>query len=906
MPTISHSATALLGSFSKSARLPDARGAVRGRSRTDMPHKSKERLQTELLRALQSGEIQSLQKASRVWYPGLKEYIYKKWPSSVRDTSFYLRRRKICYAIFKQSQRGAAPVPQGSGDCATADLDNGYFNVVKAASAKTTRGSNLASKRVQPFLRKRKHGGGPKFLCPEVGEELWHWFVNHIRHVKARVSNPVMVAKANAIASTIKSLVDEEVDAGRMAEGRRPKMPKINETWLSRWRRKYRVSHKCVSIAYKVSRAVLLKRLGVFWRNNIRIRYFHSKMFPNGKLNFRSYDQKPLYFNTAGESGTLAGMDEWEVEVNENVHATRQRFTVMTKSVTKEPDETMEQVKARSNNSGDPHSIAVLFKASGTGQRILANLNVPSNVKVQFGPKGSYRTEHVLEWLKHDLGEADGNGNLEVVYLDWFAAHLAEEVQDFIMSQGHVPLFIPGGATPWVATLDTHCHAPYQKEYTNLENEDSARELLRGAIMPTVNRQAVLNRAADSWKCVPHDDLSEKAWIHDGYLLPLNDSTAKHNLRRQCRYIWDELCMDDAQARILAEIDFNIETGEWSDWSQWPELLELYDNHPGLTEGEDTARERLGDPDDSSDEGDSIEPEDGDDVDDDLDDDQGGDGGECCPVEHPDIGPFPTYSEGHSSGSSSLGSAIQNEGSAASSSNAASAGSVTKPQHSPGDALKSETDIELSLRVLGMMMDLAVKENLPDPQIKKLLNGKIREMQKTKSSQTLPAEVQQQLNAAREEEKRKLAKSRDDIRAQRAERKKQDKEIELAKLAAEAAKQKSKTALRIANVKLAELQAQKQKKQDEEALAKERERLIKQHFAVKVYDKLHTYVIAGEDKNKTQLAALWPAFEKRMKSRAEKANYPLPPELASHARGLHFLVACVILINVSTKHVTKN
>ena len=764
---------------------------------------------------------------------------------------------------------------------------------------------NLASDRVKPSLRKRKHGAGPKYLCPEVGEELWHWFVNHIRHVRARVSNPVMLAKAKAIASTIKSLVDEEVDAGRMAENRRPKMPKLTDGWLSRWRRKYRVSHKCVPIAYKVSRAVLLKRLGVFWRNNIRIRYFHSKMFPNGKLNFRSYDQKPLYFNTAGESGTLAGMDEWEVEVNENVHATRQRFTVMTKSVTKEPDETMEQVKARSNNSGDPHSIAVLFKASGTGQRILSNLIVPSNVKVQFGPKGSYRTEHVLEWLQHDLGEADGNGNLEVVYLDWFAAHLAEEVQDFIMSKGHVPLFIPGGATPWVATLDTHCHAPYQREYMNLENEDNARELMRGAIMPTLNRQAVLNRAADSWKCVPHDDISEKAWIHDGYLLPLNDPNAKRNLRRQCRYIWDELCMDDAQARILAEIDFSVETGELSDWSQWPELLEQYDNHPGLTEGEDTARERLGDPDDSSDEGDSIEPEDDDNVDDDLDDDHGGDGGECCLQEHPDIGSFPTYSEGHSSGSSSLGSAIQNEGSAASSSDAAAAGSVTKPQHSPGDALKSETEIERTLRVFGLMMELVVKENLPDPQIKKLLNAKIRELHKTIKSQTLPAEVQQQLNAAREEEKRQLAKSRDEVRAQRAERQKQKKEIELAKLEAEAAKQKSKAAARVANFKLAELQAQKQKKQDLEALAKERERLIKQHFAVKVYDKLYGYVVAGADNNKKQLDALWPAFEKRMKSRADKASYPLPPELVSQGRCLHFLVACVILINVSTKHVTK-
>ena len=35
--------------------------------------------------------------------------------------------------------------------------------------------------------------------CPEIGAELFQWFVDTIRHVKARVGNDILIAKAKQI-----------------------------------------------------------------------------------------------------------------------------------------------------------------------------------------------------------------------------------------------------------------------------------------------------------------------------------------------------------------------------------------------------------------------------------------------------------------------------------------------------------------------------------------------------------------------------------------------------------------------------------------------------------------------------------------------------------------------------------
>ncbi len=84
---------------------------------------------------------------------------------------------------------------------------------------------------------------------------------------------------------------------------------------------------------------------------------------------------------------------------------------------------------------------------------------------------------------------------------------------------------------------------------------------------------------------------------HVGVGLSL-DGEEDNKLRKQCVSFWHEQGIPAARERIKAAIDIGIRTGDLTSWDQYTELLEPYDAHAPLVEGEEIERERLGDPDD--------------------------------------------------------------------------------------------------------------------------------------------------------------------------------------------------------------------------------------------------------------------------------------------------------------------
>ena len=334
--------------------------------------------------------------------------------------------------------------------------------------------------------------------------------------------------------------------------------------------------------------------------------------------------------------------------------------------------------------------------------------------------------------------------------------------------------------------------------------------------------------------------------------------------------------MDDTHKRIKAEIDVGIELGDLTQWSQWPDLLEKYDNHRGLIEGEDTVRERMGDPDDDSDDGDGVNEEDDDDEADDTD---GGEDDDPYQPDHCSAGSeFPTYSEG---GSSAASSGASSGGSSC----ALSSNLTLHPGDQPSEAsadLEDETNRAIS--TVASLMELATERGLKDPQLTKLLSSKLRELQKRKHDSLLPGNLQRMLLESRETERANLDQARQQGRAQREADKTQKKAFQVAKLEVQAAKHKSKAEAQVAKVQLAKIVAEKQTAQAKQALEKERIRLIRTHFAVQVSDRLLKYVFFGKDKNKDNLDKLWGIFKKRIEDRHKRRNYPLPQELVSGAR----------------------
>ena len=263
-------------------------------------------------------------------------------------------------------------------------------------------------------------------------------FCRQVHNVKGRVTSRMLELQATIIKQDLQELIDLRQQAGHW-DSRVDTLPKIDLSWVQRWRKRHGVSWRCRTVCYKVSRAKLKARLGVLWRNCIRLLALHRHFFGAGRLRFRSYDQKPMWFCSTGGAKTLAMRGAQDVEIRENCHSARCRFTAMTKSVDKLPSETMADVRARSSGSGDPRSIAILFKAE-EGSRVKAALDVPPGpptTLVQTAPKGSYRVEQVVEFLKWDLGKpavSDGSQS-EVVMLDWFSAHLDPEVDRVIQAR---------------------------------------------------------------------------------------------------------------------------------------------------------------------------------------------------------------------------------------------------------------------------------------------------------------------------------------------------------------------------------------------------------------------------------------------------------------------------------------
>ena len=117
---------------------------------------------------------------------------------------------------------------------------------------------------------------------------------------------------------------------------------------------------------------------------------------------------------------------------------------------------------------------------------------------VQTSPKGSYRVAHLLEYFDKLLPVAERPEDAQCLYLDWFSAHLAEEVWDLVVNQkGHMEMFHGGGTTGMLQGNDTHVHEPLSKIFKRWEAEDVMRQRRQNPRkIPRRSRQPILRTAS--------------------------------------------------------------------------------------------------------------------------------------------------------------------------------------------------------------------------------------------------------------------------------------------------------------------------------------------------------------------------------------------------------------------------
>ena len=476
--------------------------------------------------------------------------------------------------------------------------------------------AGICSRSVPHSFRKRRHGGGAPgcMKCPEIGDELYAWFVDTINNVRGRMPSLLLLEKARVFEKDLQTWWHEQKEAGRVAPSQVLSTPTLNHCWLRRWRRLHSVSWRSVNLRFKCSRHILKSRLKVFWGNVLRVRFLHAELEPQGEFVIEGFDQKPLWFTASSQEKTLSLRGALKVAVKENVPMTRARFTGMTRCRWPSPP-------------ADGKEIAILFKASGGGVRIRDGLRVPPGVLLQFQEKGSYRLEDVLEYMEWILDRSrlvdppqppgagpasshassnpeasapsQGPGRRVLYLLDWFAPHLDPAVDDLVHSVGHAALRVGGYLAGLVQVEDTHAHGPMTAAYKRRETRDAYDQLsVRPDCLPSTTRQTVLDRALDAWNDVNHLACSQ-GFVGNGIANAL-DGSQDADLTADVVDLWHEIGMPAHRDEIRAEVANAIAEGQVSTFEDYVRLLKPYDDHPVMREGQEAGQTVPRDDDDSS------------------------------------------------------------------------------------------------------------------------------------------------------------------------------------------------------------------------------------------------------------------------------------------------------------------
>ena len=111
------------------------------------------------------------------------------------------------------------------------------------------------------------------------------------------------------------------------------------------------------------------------------------------------------------------------------------------------------------------------FVFKGKGKRLKEPIAPPSSIKVQWAKKGSYRLEHIKEWISRlpKIHTAFKPHARDVITLDDYSAHLPQEVQSIILEKGYFLVNIGGGITGDVQVNDTDYHRPLKRGYRERE-----------------------------------------------------------------------------------------------------------------------------------------------------------------------------------------------------------------------------------------------------------------------------------------------------------------------------------------------------------------------------------------------------------------------------------------------------
>ena len=345
--------------------------------------------------------------------------------------------------------------------------------------------------------RKRAHGGGRRFAAPMVRQALYEWWSsiryaidwkqlvadNRSRGLKknlARFPRSTLVLKVH-------QLLQEHAHAC-LLNGHRVVSFRPDYWWFKRWEEEFGLSMRQANRKYEVPRAVRKQRMELFWVTLFRVRYFMLLVLGYDPVIY-NFDQSPYHHNETGsQNKATLGVRGSVVPVVEGNSDVKARWTANLTTCS----------KFTAVAGGAMPWTECMFKAASDGplnaklQDYIRSRGFPSWFTVTTGPKGSYREQDIISFLKKHLEPWTEGRRWYILLADDFSAHKTENVFQLCWSRGYVLLIHGGGCTPVGQTPDTDLNEHVRRDYGNKEGAIIMEKMRHGQAVPRLTHEECL------------------------------------------------------------------------------------------------------------------------------------------------------------------------------------------------------------------------------------------------------------------------------------------------------------------------------------------------------------------------------------------------------------------------------
>ena len=339
---------------------------------------------------------------------------------------------------------------------------------------------------------------------------------------------------------------------------------------------------------------MLEERIRITWLNVYRVRHL-CKLAHGYDPIMEGWDQKPFHFNESGSAQrkTLHWQGVPEVPLKECASAVRTRWTATTYASTN-PDRFTEYPPLEALFKG---GIVVEQRLDDMLIRLCAggDQGELSFFTAQVGPKGSYRTDHVVEFLRRHLEPSSAGRDWRIIMADFYGPHADTTVFDLCWSRQYVLILIGGGVTGILQVMDTHLHYSLSQRYTELEMLDLLeQERVRPHGCASRSRESCCRDLLAAWRHAPLHEMGKRGW-YDNCLANALDGSEDHRGRGTAGDLWHQMGMDRLRDQAIADVDAEWEAGRlrWRDVQRLIEPFPKRGQLDTLVEGHDDE----GDPD---------------------------------------------------------------------------------------------------------------------------------------------------------------------------------------------------------------------------------------------------------------------------------------------------------------------